>query len=52
MTDQVVELTEAQIEEVAGGVIGTTLFWLGVAQTAEWVAEKAYAAGKWVGQNS
>lgn len=46
------ELSEVEITAVSGGILPQVMFWLGVAQTTEWVIEKSYEAGKWVGENS
>lgn len=48
----IAELSDVEIADVNGGIIPQVFFWLGVVQTGEWVIEKAYEAGKWVGQNS
>lgn len=49
----IIELSELEIAGVDGGtVLPRVFYWAGVVQTAQWVIEGAYEAGKWVGENS
>lgn len=48
----IIELSEVEIVEVGGGILPQVFYWAGVVQTAEWVIEGAYEAGKWVGEHS
>jgi hypothetical protein len=50
----IAELSDLEIAEVSGGtvLVGRVFYWAGVVQTAEWVIENAYEAGKWVGEHS
>lgn len=49
---RIVELDPSEIKVVDGAAraaAGRVFLWVGVVQAYEWVAEKAYEAGKWVG---